>query len=38
MAVNAEEIIQLVFIAMWGKSIDRGTDIFLGSDISAAGL
>ena len=38
MAVNPAEIIQLVFMVLWGKSIDRGTGTFPGSGVSMAGL
>ena len=38
MAVNPIEIIQLVFVVVWGKSIDAGTGIFQVSDVSTASL
>ena len=38
MAVNPTEIIQFVFMFVWGKSIDRDTGIFLGSDVIMASL
>ena len=38
MAVNPVEIIQLGFMVVWRKLIDRGTGIFWESDVRAAGL